>query len=108
MERTQRLQLQQINNVHIATDRKQLDRIKNLYRMTLRHNLVQEQPTRDCLRKLISCLATKYEYLMQVTQGTATELHQTYKEIHEECNTLLKLSPPTPPISPISPSFVEF
>ena len=43
-------------------------------------------------------MGADFEYFAEVTQGT--DIHQVYKELNEECTTLLSMSPPSTPPSP--------
>ena len=73
-------------------------RIKFLYTSSLRHaNREQNEWIIDTLRKTIDDMATDFEYLKEVTQGSC--LQQTYEELYDECKKLLTLTPPNSPIS---------
>ena len=75
-------------------------RIKFVYTSSMRHAHAHGEQNKwivDSLRKTIDYMATDFEYLKEVTQGS--DLHQTYQELYDECKRLLTLTPPKSPTS---------
>ena len=83
------------------THKDYLERIKRIYLPCLRKNRAEEQETIEQLKQLINDMGADFEYFAQVTQDAQCHpIHQTYKELLEQCNSLVAMSPPTTPSSP--------
>ena len=94
----------EINVRHIQIDQERFRKTKFLFMSTLRKDRNHVWLI-DHLKKSITDMATDFEYLMEVTQGSS--LHQTYEELRDESKKLLVFSPPSSPIS-TDPEQLEF